>query len=75
MAAEMVRALAEKLAIGHNVKTRVCVVRNRTFGESVTTAGLLAGKDVLAALRKEPPADLVVLPATALRRAKDFLTA
>ena len=73
MAAEMIRALAESLAIGQNVAAQVCVVRNRTFGESVTTAGLLAGRDVRAALRACGPGDLVILPGTALRAGEGFL--
>ncbi len=73
MAAEMVQALAEKLALGQNVQTHVCVARNRFFGESVTTAGLLAGRDVLAALRECGVGEVVLLPATAVREGEGFL--
>jgi NifB/MoaA-like Fe-S oxidoreductase len=37
-------------------------VPNRTFGETVTVAGLLTVADVIAALRDAPPADVIVLP-------------
>lgn len=73
MAAEMVRALAEKLEMGQNVKVEVCPVPNRFFGRSVTTAGLLTGRDVLFALRRCGTSDVVVLPATAIRADEGFL--
>jgi putative radical SAM enzyme (TIGR03279 family) len=51
LAAEMVRTLARKLEHGGSVTARVCVVRNRLLGRSVTVAGLLAGRDIARALR------------------------
>lgn len=72
-AAELVRALARKLEMGQNVQAQVCVVPNRFFGESVTTAGLLAGGDIIAALHETGAGDIVVVPATAVREGEGFL--
>jgi len=42
-------------------------VKNKFFGESVTVAGLLTGRDILRA-REELKDSLVILPATVLRK-------
>jgi putative radical SAM enzyme (TIGR03279 family) len=47
-------------------RARVVVVRNHYFGETVTTAGLLPGRDILAALGRGAPWDRVLLPAESL---------
>jgi putative radical SAM enzyme (TIGR03279 family) len=73
MAAPFVRALAEKLEMGQNVTAQVCVVRNRFFGASVTTAGLLTGRDIVAALRECGVGEVVVIPGTAVREGEGFL--
>jgi putative radical SAM enzyme (TIGR03279 family) len=72
-AAEMVQALAQKLEIGQNVQAHVCIVPNRFFGESVTTAGLLTGGGIAAALRDVGAGDVVIVPATAVREVEGFL--
>ena len=41
----------------------VVAVTNRFFGETITVAGLLTGRDVVVALRDRPLGDVVVLPA------------
>ena len=51
---------------------RVCPVPNRAFGDSVTVAGLLCGRDLLAAARadlaRHGETEAVVFPSAALRR-------
>jgi len=42
-------------------------VRNRLLGESVTVAGLLAGRDVIRQLRRRWLGQVVIVPAAALR--------
>ncbi|HET9985262.1 MAG TPA: DUF512 domain-containing protein [Longimicrobiales bacterium] len=44
----------------------VLAVTNRMFGETVTTAGLLPGRDILATLLLGGPYDRVLIPAEAL---------
>ncbi len=45
----------------------VLAVENSLFGETVTVSGLLAGKDVVNAVKGVDSPDIVVIPATALR--------
>jgi len=72
-AAELVQALARKLETGGSVSAKVCVVQNRLLGRSVNTAGLLAGRDVARALRRERTGDVVLVPKTAIREGEGFL--
>ena len=73
MAAPLVEALAAGLAAG-GIKAKTCVVENRLLGRQVTTAGLLAGRDVARALRQSGArADLVVVPGTAVREPEGFI--
>ncbi|MEX0837501.1 MAG: DUF512 domain-containing protein [Gemmatimonadota bacterium] len=51
----------------------VVTVRNDYFGETVTIAGLLGGRDILAALGPASPNDVVVLPAEALNQDDAFI--
>ena len=72
-AAPLVKELAEKLAAGGSARTTVCIVPNRLLGRSVTTAGLLAGKDIRSALRGCKVGDIVLVPAASLREGEGFL--
>ena len=72
-AVPLVRELAEKLAAGGSARASVCIVPNRLLGRSVTTAGLLAGKDIRAALRGCKVGDMVLVPAASLRDGEGFL--
>jgi NifB/MoaA-like Fe-S oxidoreductase len=55
------------------VSAEVIAVRNRLFGRSVTTAGLLGGAEVARALRGKGGHDIVLVPATAVREGEGFL--
>lgn len=53
-------------------ETDVCVVRNHFFGEGITVAGLLTGRDIVSALRNYPPQKkgmkrIVLVPDIALK--------
>ncbi len=71
--APVLRPLADALRARTGCDTRVVPVRNRWFGETVTTAGLLAGHDILSALRGEARLDLVLLPAESLNDDQLFI--
>jgi len=73
MAAPLVAKLAEKLRTGRNVRTKLSIVENRLLGRSVTTAGLLAGRDVARSLARGSIADLVIVPGTAVREGEGFI--
>jgi NifB/MoaA-like Fe-S oxidoreductase len=72
MAAGLVEELAVKLNAG-DVRAEVCVVPNGLLGRSVTTAGLLAGRDVARALRRRKVADLMIMAGTAVREGDGFI--
>jgi putative radical SAM enzyme (TIGR03279 family) len=50
-------------ALKDRQRTEIVAVANRFFGETITVAGLLTGRDVVVALRDRSLGDVVVLPA------------
>jgi putative radical SAM enzyme (TIGR03279 family) len=71
--APVLMTLAARLAARMEAAIEVLAVQNRYFGSTVTTAGLLPGRDVLAAVRDAGPFDLVLLPAEALNDEACFI--
>lgn len=65
---EITAAITEKLPF---VKFDVIAVKNRFFGETVTVAGLICGKDLVDAVRDRKP-ELLFFPAVALRHERDL---
>ncbi len=59
-------ALAPRLAAATGARVEVTAVANDYFGELVTVAGLLAGRDILRAVREPKEGDLFLLPKEAL---------
>ncbi len=73
LAAPLVEALAAKLRQG-GVEAKTCVVQNRLLGRQVTTAGLLAGRDIARAVRATGiKVDLIIVPGTAVREPEGFM--
>ncbi len=66
---EMAPAVARRT----DCAVEVAAVRNRYFGPSVTIAGLLAGADILDAVRGGRRGDLVLLPGEALNGDRVFV--
>jgi putative radical SAM enzyme (TIGR03279 family) len=64
--APVMDGLAPRLAAQTMAEVTVVGVRNTMFGETVTTAGLLPGADMLAAARAAGPCDVLLLPAESL---------
>jgi putative radical SAM enzyme (TIGR03279 family) len=64
--APVIRPLAARLAEHTGATVDVISVTNTLFGPTVTTAGLLPGRDIAAALATAAPYDFVLLPAEAL---------
>lgn len=58
--------LAQRLAQQTGAHVSVLPVTNRMYGDSVTTAGLLPGKDMADALLAQPKPDVVLIPAESL---------
>lgn len=49
------------------------VIRNEFFGENVTVAGLLTGRDIITQLKDKPLGDVLLMPASCLRRGEEVL--
>ncbi|HEY3297393.1 MAG TPA: DUF512 domain-containing protein [Armatimonadota bacterium] len=62
LAESMVRRLSDALSRVEGVTARVCVVKNKFLGESVTVAGLLCGADVIDALQDVSSDEEVLIP-------------
>ncbi len=65
---ELAAAACEKM---RRLSVRVCEVRNDFFGHSITVAGLLTGRDMLAALSGTSLGDEVLIPKATLRAGED----
>ena len=64
---------ASALAAATAASVEVVHVENRYFGDTVTIAGLLGGRDIIDALQNTQSGDLVVLPAEALNSDDIFI--
>jgi putative radical SAM enzyme (TIGR03279 family) len=73
--APVIEPLARRLEAATGASTRTVGVGNTYFGPTVTTAGLLAGTDILDALRQTQGdrADTVLLPAESLNDDERFI--
>jgi putative radical SAM enzyme (TIGR03279 family) len=67
------RECSDRLAAATGANVEVVEVRNKYFGESVTIAGLLGGRDILEALGQSQDGDIIVLPAEALNADDVFI--
>ena len=53
------------------LKINVYKIRNDFFGESITVAGLLTGKDIFLQLKDKPLGDALLIPSSALKSDED----
>ena len=67
------RERSDRLAAATGADVEVVEVGNKYFGESVTIAGLLGGRDILEALGDSRHGDVIVLPAEALNADNVFI--
>ncbi len=67
------RERAEALAGATGAEVEVHEVVNQFYGESVTVAGLLAGRDMLAAVPDSREGDLILLPAETINQDDLFI--
>ena len=72
LSAGLVRRAVAPLRRVRGLSLEVVAVPNRLFGPAVGVTGLLAGRDLLAALRGRPRADRVLLAADMLREGGDL---
>jgi NifB/MoaA-like Fe-S oxidoreductase len=70
----MKRISSEKLSLISGLKIQLVVIKNDFFGHTVSVTGLLAGADILSALRKRKKlGDIVLLPPNCLNEDGLFL--
>ncbi|MHB8919398.1 MAG: DUF512 domain-containing protein [Desulfocucumaceae bacterium] len=60
--------VTEGLNMVKNLKASVVAIENRFFGRTVTTAGLLTGKDILGSRDRMKGSDIVIIPESVTRR-------
>ena len=56
-----------------NIKINVYPIKNNFFGERITVAGLLTGKDIIEQLQGKELGDVLLIPANCLRSEGDVL--
>lgn len=71
--AEVIAPLAPRLAGQTGARIEVLSVVNGMYGETVTTAGLLPGRDIADALRRTGSYDVVLIPAESLNDDEKFV--
>ncbi|MDR2647125.1 MAG: DUF512 domain-containing protein [Oscillospiraceae bacterium] len=72
-AAPLLRFLVDEIQkIWHTVRVEVFAIENRFFGEQITVAGLLTGRDIIRQLQDKPLGDALLLPACVLRHEGDI---
>ncbi|GAM11594.1 radical SAM superfamily protein [Geobacter sp. OR-1] len=63
----VIKEFLAELALKTGLKLGAVAVQNILFGPSVTVAGLIAGRDIITALRKVEPGTLVIIPDVMLK--------
>ena len=57
----------------HNIKCSVFPIKNNFFGENITVAGLLTGKDIIEQLKDKNLGDYLLLPSAMLKSDSNIL--
>ena len=71
--APFMRERADRLAAATGAPVEIVEVENRFFGETVSVAGLMAGRDLADALAPGRPDELILVPAEALNADRMFI--
>lgn len=71
--APLMRELLEKLQVATGANFDLIVAENSLFGPTITTAGLLVGKDILTALKDRHDLDIALIPAETINEESVFL--
>jgi len=71
--APVMRPLLESLSAASGAHFELVVAENSLFGPTITTAGLLVGKDILAALKDRLDLGLALIPAETINEDSLFL--
>src|SRR5215210_4835019 len=71
--APLMRPLLERLSQASGADFELIVAENSLFGPTITTAGLLVGKDILGALADRQDLDIALIPAETINEDSVFL--
>jgi putative radical SAM enzyme (TIGR03279 family) len=71
--APLMRPLIERLSDASGAEFELIVAENSLFGPTITTAGLLVGKDILGALADRRDLDIALIPAETINEDGVFL--
>jgi putative radical SAM enzyme (TIGR03279 family) len=71
--APLMRPLLERLGQASGAEFELIVAENSLFGPTITTAGLLVGKDILGALTNRHDLDIALIPAETINEDGVFL--
>lgn len=69
----LLEPLLKKLATATAARFELIVAQNSLFGPTITTAGLLVGKDIIAALAGRDDLDIALIPAETINEDSVFL--
>jgi len=71
--APLMRPLLETLGVASGAEFELIVAENSLFGPTITTAGLLVGKDILRSLENRHDLDIALIPAETINEDSVFL--
>ena len=71
--APLMRPLLDRIAGASGAQFELIVAENSLFGPTITTAGLLVGKDILGALENRHDLDIALIPAETVNEDAVFL--
>ena len=71
--APLMRPLLDRLSEASGAEFELIVAENSLFGPTITTAGLLVGKDILGALANRHDLDIALIPAETINEDGVFL--
>ncbi|HEY6089396.1 MAG TPA: DUF512 domain-containing protein [Gemmatimonadaceae bacterium] len=71
--AALMKPLLERLSAASGAEFELIVATNSLFGPTITTAGLLVGKDILGALADRHDLDIALIPAETINEDSVFL--
>ena len=67
-----IKGICDEISSSFDVNIDVVLVRNRLFGETVTVAGLLAGRDIIDTLKSGRYHRRILIPQDALKKGEDI---
>jgi putative radical SAM enzyme (TIGR03279 family) len=70
LAAGMVKEFADALSACEDVNARLCIIKNKFLGETITVSGLMAGRDIVEVVKHAEEDEEVLIPKVALNEGR-----